>query len=148
MKIERVNPDGLFALDAFTQVVTAEGAKKLAFIAGQVGFDAQFQLVGAGDLHAQTVQAFRNLRTAVESVGGEVADIVSTTMYIVDLTPEKVEVFGRASRIDVTHAVPGLDRIDLRADITQRTIRGRVHGLQLGRRVTGHHAGDRFGLID
>ena len=96
MKIERVNPDGLFVLDAFTQVVTAEGAKKLVYIAGQGGFDAQFQLIGPGDLHAQTVQAFRNLRTAVESVGGEVGDIVSTTMYIVDLTPEKVEVFGRA----------------------------------------------------
>lgn len=96
MKIERVNPDGLFVLDAFTQVVTAEGAKKLAYIAGQGGFDAQFQLIGPGDLHAQTVQAFRNLRTAVESVGGEVGDIVSTIMYIVDLTPEKVEIFGRA----------------------------------------------------
>lgn len=96
MKIERVNPKGLFVLDAFTQVVVAEGAKKLAWIAGQGGFDAEFELVGAGDLHAQTVQAFRNLQTAVRSVGGEVGDIVSSTMYIVDLTPEKVEIFGRA----------------------------------------------------
>ena len=96
MNVERVNPDGLFVLDAFTQVVTTESAKKVAYIAGQGGFDADFKLVGPGDLHAQTVQAFRNLRTAVESVGGKVENIVSTTMYIVELTPEKVDIFGRA----------------------------------------------------
>jgi enamine deaminase RidA (YjgF/YER057c/UK114 family) len=96
VKIERVNPEGLFSLDAFAQVVTAEGAGKIAHIAGQGGFDADFQLVGVGDLHAQTVRAFQNLRTAVESLGGGVENIVSSTMYIVDITPEKVGVFGRA----------------------------------------------------
>ena len=96
MEIERRNPDGLFKLDAFTQIVTAQSADKFAFIAGQGAFDAQFELIGPGDLHAQTVQAFRNLRTAVESLGGGVDQIVSTTMYIVEITPEKVEIFGRA----------------------------------------------------
>ena len=96
MEIERVNPEGLFALDAFTQIVTTQNAGTVAYIAGQGGFDADFNLVGPGDLHAQTVQAFRNLRTAVESVGGKVGDIVSTTMYIVEITPEKVDIFARA----------------------------------------------------
>jgi len=99
MKIERVDPDGLFRLDAFTQIVTTEGAPKLAHIAGQGAFDADFKLVGGDDLHAQTVQAFRNLRTAVESLGGTVENIVSTTMYIVDLTPDKVQTFGRAMSV-------------------------------------------------
>lgn len=96
MKIERVNPKGLFALDAFTQIVTTEGVGKVAYIAGQGAFDAAFKLVGPGDLHAQTVQAFRNLRTAVESVGGKVGDIVSSTMYIVEMTPAKVDIFAHA----------------------------------------------------
>jgi enamine deaminase RidA (YjgF/YER057c/UK114 family) len=96
MKIERLNPEGLFELDAFTQIVTATGGGKIAHIAGQAAFDAKFNLVGTGDLHAQTVQAFRNLRTAVESLGGQVDHIVSTTMYIVEITPEKVGIFGRA----------------------------------------------------
>lgn len=99
MKIERVNPDGLFALDAFTQIVTTVGVGKVAYIAGQGGFDANFKLTGTGDLHAQTVQAFRNLRTAVQSLGGEVGNIVSTTMYLVDLTPEKVEIFSKAMAV-------------------------------------------------
>lgn len=96
MKIERVNPDGLFVLDAFSQVVTTQAAGKVAYIAGQGAFDAEFNLIGPGDLHAQTVQAFRNLRTAVEAAGGEVENIVSTTMYIVELSAEKVEIFSRA----------------------------------------------------
>ncbi|MBW2695643.1 MAG: RidA family protein [Deltaproteobacteria bacterium] len=96
MKTERLNPDGLFALDAFTQIVTTEGARKVAYIAGQGAFDAKFNLVGPGDLHAQTVQAFRNLRTAVESLGCQVENIVSTTMYVVEITAEKVDIFARA----------------------------------------------------
>jgi enamine deaminase RidA (YjgF/YER057c/UK114 family) len=96
MKTERLNPDGLFALDAFTQIVTTESVGKVAYIAGQGAFDAKFNLVGPGDLHAQTVQAFRNLRTAVESLGGQVENIVSTTMYVVEITPEKVDIFARA----------------------------------------------------
>lgn len=96
MEIERQNPDGLFALEGFTQIVTTQNAGKVAYIAGQGAFDADFNLVGAGDLHAQTVQAFQNLRTAVESLGGHVGNIVSTTMYLVEITPQKVEIFARA----------------------------------------------------
>ncbi|HPG26278.1 MAG TPA: RidA family protein [Myxococcota bacterium] len=99
MQIERIDPDSLFKLDAFTQIVTVDGARRLAYIAGQGAFDADFNLVGENDLHAQTVQAFRNLRAAVEAVGGTVEQIVSTTMYIVDLDPGKVEVFGRAMAV-------------------------------------------------
>jgi enamine deaminase RidA (YjgF/YER057c/UK114 family) len=96
MEIERINPKGLFQLDSFSQVVTASGEGRLVFIAGQGGFDAEFNLVGPGDLHAQTVQAFRNLRTAVESAGGRVDQIVRSTMYVVDIDAKKVEIFGRA----------------------------------------------------
>lgn len=96
MSIQRVNPDGLFALDAFTQIVTVEAGTRLAHIAGQGAFDADFRLVGEGDLHAQTVQAFRNLRTAVEAVGGRVEDVISTIIYLVDIDAAKVDTFGKA----------------------------------------------------
>ena len=98
MEIERINPKGLFVLDAFTQIVRTRGGR-LAFIAGQGAFDEQFRLIGPGDLHAQVVQAFRNLRTAVESIGGTVEQIVSTNMYIVGLDAKKVEIFGKAMAV-------------------------------------------------
>lgn len=99
MPVERINPDGLFRMDAFSQVVTASGAERIAYIAGQGAFDADFTLVGEGDLHAQTVQAFRNLRTAVESLGGTVEQIVSTTLYIVEIDARKVATFGAAMAV-------------------------------------------------
>ena len=98
MEIERINPKGLFVLDAFTQIVRTKGGR-LAFIAGQGAYDASFKLIGEGDLHAQVVQAFRNLRTAVESIGGKVEQIVSTNMYIVGMDAKKVEIFGKAMAI-------------------------------------------------
>jgi 2-iminobutanoate/2-iminopropanoate deaminase len=96
MELERVDPDGLFKLEAFSQIVTVRGGGQIAFIAGQGAFDADFQLIGPGDLHAQTVQAFKNLRTAVEAIGGSVDKIVSTNMYIVGLDAKAVETFGQA----------------------------------------------------
>ncbi len=98
MEIERINPKGLFVLDAFTQIVRTTGGR-LGFIAGQGAFDENFKLIGENDLHMQVVQAFRNLRTAVESIGGKVGQIVSTNMYIVGLDAKKVEIFGRAMAV-------------------------------------------------
>lgn len=98
IEIERINPKGLFVLDAFTQIVRTKGGR-LAFIAGQGAFDADFNLIGAGDLHAQVVQAFKNLRTAIESLGGTVEQIVSTNMYIVGLDAKKVEIFQQAMAV-------------------------------------------------
>lgn len=98
VEIERIDPKGLFVLDAFTQIVRTQGGR-LAYIAGQGAFDESFQLIGPGDLHAQVVQAFRNLRTAVEAIGGTPEQIVSTNMYIVGLDVKKVEIFQRAMAV-------------------------------------------------
>ncbi|MFO0690363.1 MAG: RidA family protein [Myxococcota bacterium] len=98
MEIERINPKGLFVLDAFTQIVRTRGGR-LAFIAGQGAFDEQFNLIGPGDLFAQVVQAFRNLRTAVQAIGGTVEQVVSTNMYIVGLDAQKVEIFQKAMAV-------------------------------------------------
>ena len=92
MAVEQVNPDTLFRLPAFSQIVVAPPGR-LAFIAGQGPFDADFQLVGGDDLYAQTVQAFRNLTAALAAVGASPADVVSTTFYVVELDEEKTGQF-------------------------------------------------------
>lgn len=55
----------------------------LVYIAGQVAADASGQLVGEGDLAAQTEQVFKNLRAAVEAAGGTMADIIKMNVYLV-----------------------------------------------------------------
>lgn len=96
--VEHVNPPGLFRLDGFSQVVVAQG-RRTAYIAGQGPFDADMTLIGRGDLHAQTVQAFRNLRTALDALGVGPERVVSSTMYVVGLDDESTRTFVGAMRV-------------------------------------------------
>jgi enamine deaminase RidA (YjgF/YER057c/UK114 family) len=87
MAIEHINPDGLFHMDGFSQVVSATGNRTI-YIAGQGAFDKDFNLVGAGDYRAQAAQACRNLAIALEAAGATPMDVVSSTMYVVNLNSE------------------------------------------------------------
>jgi len=98
MTVEHVNPDTLFRLPGFSQIVVAPPGR-LAFIAGQGPFDPDFNLVGGDDLHAQTVQAFRNLKAALAAVGARPADVVSSTMYVVGLDEASTETFIAAMNV-------------------------------------------------
>jgi enamine deaminase RidA (YjgF/YER057c/UK114 family) len=92
---EHINPPGLFHLSGFSQIVVATGGRT-AYIAGQGAFDAGMRLIGKGDLHAQTVQAFRNLRTALAALGASPERVVSSTMYVVDLDDDRAATLVRA----------------------------------------------------
>jgi enamine deaminase RidA (YjgF/YER057c/UK114 family) len=54
------------------------------FIAGQIGWNAQQQLVGA-DLVSQTAQALRNIVTILAEADAQPAHIVRLTWYLTDL---------------------------------------------------------------
>ena len=59
-----VNPPGMKPLGMYTQVTVAQGGS-IAFISGQVAVDSQGKVVGAGDIQAQAVQVFENLKLAL-----------------------------------------------------------------------------------
>jgi len=85
MSREVHNPDTLFnSLQyGFSQIAVKTGSR-IVSISGQVGWDADQQIVGSGDLSAQTIQAFHNLEAAITLVGGTLDDILSLRIYIVD----------------------------------------------------------------
>jgi len=56
------------------------------FVAGQVALDGNGDLVGSGDLRAQSQQIFANLQAAVEAAGGKFRDVVKLNVYIVDVS--------------------------------------------------------------
>lgn len=95
MSVRRINPDGLLKFDQLAQVVVSNGSR-MAFIAGQSAMNEDFQLIGGDDCFAQSVQALRNLRTAVEAAGSSVDRVVSSTVYLKNLTPAVSEQFMRA----------------------------------------------------
>lgn len=80
--IQHINPEGLFRSPAFSQIVTTEGAGKTIYIGGQNAVNAAGELVGKGDLTAQTEQVMRNLITALASCGATLNDVVKLTIYI------------------------------------------------------------------
>jgi enamine deaminase RidA (YjgF/YER057c/UK114 family) len=83
MDMERINPAGLARPSGFSHVVSVT-ASRMVFLAGQVGMDRDGTVVSGGVV-AQFEQALANLLTALAAAGGHPADLVSLTIYIVDL---------------------------------------------------------------
>ena len=81
--IDRVNPAELGRPSGFSHAVTVSPGP-LAFLAGQTALDARGQLTGSGVVE-QFERALANLLTALRAAGGEPADLVSVTIYAVDL---------------------------------------------------------------
>ena len=86
-------PEALSPAQGFFHAVESAGGR-VVNVAGQVARDAAGNIVGAGDLAAQTAQAFRNVEVAVAAAGLTPADIVKLTFYVVNLDPEKAAQFG------------------------------------------------------
>ena len=87
MPIQLINPAGLVEPQGYTQVAVATGSRTV-FVAGQVGQDADGNVVG--DLAAQTAQALRNVGIALDAAGATFSDVAKTTVYVVDWRPEKM----------------------------------------------------------
>lgn len=51
---------------------------------GQVAWNEAEEIVGPGDVTAQTHQCFRNIEAVLAAVGGRLEDIVSVTTYFTD----------------------------------------------------------------
>ena len=67
---------------AYSQVVEANG---FVFVAGQVGEDPATGEVVAGGIEAETRAMFANLERCLKAVGLGLADVVKSTVYLVDI---------------------------------------------------------------
>ena len=62
------------------------------YIAGQVAFDEQNQIVGVGDPRLQAEQVWRNIELAVEAAGGTIANVVKITIFLKDIRHAAAEI--------------------------------------------------------
>jgi enamine deaminase RidA (YjgF/YER057c/UK114 family) len=67
----------------YSQGIQTSGGK-LLFIAGQTASDKDGNVVGKGDIKAQTQQVFANLKAVLKAAGGTIDNLVMSTTYIVD----------------------------------------------------------------
>src|SRR5687767_5866747 len=83
--VKYVHPTGLAKSPRYSHVVEISRGK-LVLISGQVAQDASGNLVGAGDLGAQTRQVFENLKVALAASGASFKNVVKLTSFIVDMS--------------------------------------------------------------
>ncbi len=84
---EHKNPQGLSTPRGYSHVVSVTGGRTL-YVAGQVAFNAQGEIVGKGDLRAQARQVFENLRLALAGGGATFKDVVKFNTYVVNFKAE------------------------------------------------------------
>ena len=82
-KITRTNPSGISKpFSNYAHVVTAEGAQKLVFCAGQVAADADGKVLPPDDFAAQTRMVMQNLTNALAAGGAKLSDVTKITIYV------------------------------------------------------------------
>ena len=69
-------------LGAYSQAIKVK-ATELVYVAGQVAVDAAGELVGSGDVAAQTRQVFQNLGQVLNAAGATFSNVVEFTTYLV-----------------------------------------------------------------
>jgi enamine deaminase RidA (YjgF/YER057c/UK114 family) len=85
--VEHLNPEGLSQNPAFTNVVVISGPVRTIYIGGQDAVDASGQIVGIGDIGAQTAQVFANMQIALEAAGAGLEHVVKWNILIVEGQP-------------------------------------------------------------
>jgi enamine deaminase RidA (YjgF/YER057c/UK114 family) len=96
-QVQYLNPATLNKNPAFSNVVVVSGSVKTVYVGGQDAVDASGQIVGKGDLKAQTEQIFENIQAALAAGGARLEHVVKWNVYVVQgqsLQPG-LEVFQR-----------------------------------------------------
>lgn len=88
-----INPESMYPSVhfGFSQATKSNSATTI-HCSGQVAFDKNGEIVGVGDLAAQTKQSLENLKMVLAEAGATVADVVRMRTYVVDHKPEYLEV--------------------------------------------------------
>ena len=83
MSTEYLNPDGLHANPAFSQVVVTQANARTIYVGGQNSVDSSGEIVGQGDIGRQAQQIFRNLEIALSAAGATIDHIIKWNIYVV-----------------------------------------------------------------
>lgn len=81
--IEFINPDELSKNPAFSQVAVTKGNGRTIYIGGQNAINKDLEIIGKGDIKAQTEYTLENIETALKAAHATLDDLFKLTIYIV-----------------------------------------------------------------
>lgn len=85
--VQHIDPDGLHTNPAFTNVVVVESSARTVYVAGQNAVAPDGEVMGIGNLTAQTRHAFDNLEMALAAAGSALSKVVKWNIYVVEGQP-------------------------------------------------------------
>lgn len=81
MPIKHLNPDSMHKNPAFSQGIIIPANARILVIGGQNAVNKQGEVVGKGDMAAQTTQALDNLIAVLDEAGGSLDDLIRVGIY-------------------------------------------------------------------
>jgi enamine deaminase RidA (YjgF/YER057c/UK114 family) len=82
--VELINPEGLVRSPAFSNVAVVSGPVRTIYVGGQDAVTAEGEIVGKGDLAAQTAQILANIETALAAAGAGLEHVVKWNVFVVE----------------------------------------------------------------
>ena len=104
MKRDNIDPATLSPPRNYSHVTVITSTRQV-HVSGQVAMNMSGEVVGKGDLGAQTEQVYTNLGHALAAAGAKLSDVFKIVTYVVNLTPDKVAQV-RAARAKFVGAGP------------------------------------------
>lgn len=86
-QVQHLNPATLHHNPAFTQAIAVTGQVKTIYVGGQNAVDAAGNIIGVGDIAAQTRQILMNVEAALAAAGAGLEHVVQWTIYLVQGQP-------------------------------------------------------------
>ena len=114
MSFEFINPESLGASRGYSNGVLTEAGGRLLFIAGQVAWDQNQQIV-SDDLVEQFDRALTNVITVVNEAGGKPEQIARLILYVTDKSEyrERMKAIGERYRARMGKHFPAMVLVEV-----------------------------------
>ena len=121
MSFNLINPESLGAPHGYSNGVLTEADGRLLFIAGQIAWDQQQQIV-PGDLVEQFDQALANVITVVSDAGGKPEQIARLVIYVTDKNEYRANMkeIGERYRARMGKHFPAMVLVEVRGLLEDR----------------------------